>query len=168
MRDIVDVYLKNVAAHAIEDALACLAPDFELEFAGAGFALTKSQTATALEWDVGANGSLEWHFAEESSSSVTVVGSEGNDFLDLVGVGRLAFRSIYTIASTGLISRQLHDVTWGEVSLPEAMAPLIEWASEYELEELNEIYPAGQMSYSGPMATRWVRLAQKWKADKSA
>ncbi len=161
-QQIVGAYLEHVADHAIEDALACLAPDFILEFEGAGFTLTKAQTARALEWDVGANGRLDWRVVEELPPLVTIAGSEGNDFLDMIGVGSLDFQSIYTVAAAGLISRQLHEVSWGEVSLEDAMAPLTAWASEHAPEELNEICPEGQMVYSGPMAVRWVQLAQEW------
>ncbi len=163
-RRIVDGYLEYLAHHAIEDALARLAPDFGFEFAGAGFTLTKSQTARALEWDFGANSRLDWRVVEESPRAVTVLGSEGNDFLDLIGVGPLDFRSVYTVAATGLISHQLYEVSWGEVSIEDGMAPLTAWAAEHEPEELEEIYPGGHMVYSGAMAVRWVRLAQEWKS----
>ena len=166
--DIVRAYLEHVAGHTIEGALACLAPEFELEFAGAGFTMAKSQAATALEWDVGANGRLDWRVVDESPNTVTIQGSEGNDFLDLIGVGPLEFRSVFTISPTGLISRQLHEASWGEVSLSDAMLPLTTWASEHEPEELAELYPGGTMSYSGPMAVRWVRLAEKWKDSTSS
>ncbi len=165
--DIVGAYLEHVADHAIQDALACLAPEFKLEFAGAGFTMEKGQAATALEWDVGANGRLDWQLVDESLDTVTIRGSEGNDFLDLIGVGPLGFRSVFTISPTGLISHQLHEVSWGELSLSDAMVPLTMWASEHESEELAEIYPGGKMSYSGPMAVRWVRLAEKWKGGTS-
>ncbi len=165
--EIVGAYLGHLGDHSLQEALACLAPEFELEFAGAGFTLAKGQAATALEWDVGANGRLEWQLVEESLRTVTIQGSEGNDFLDLVGVGRLAFRSVFTLSPTGLISRQLHEVTWGKVSLSEAMIPLTAWASEHESAELAEIYPGEQMTYSRSMAVRWVRLAKKWKGATS-
>ena len=168
MRNIVETYLGHVADHSVEHALACLAPDFILQFAGSGFSLTKAQAANALEWDVGANGRLRWSVIEESQTSVTVEGSEGNDFLDLVGIRPISFRSIYTVAPSGRISRQLHSVTWGDLSLEDAMAPLTAWAAQHEPQELNEIYPAGQMSYSGPMAARWVRLAQRWRSALSS
>jgi hypothetical protein len=166
--DVVGTYLRYLADHSIEEALACLAPDFALEFAGAGFSMTKDQAATALGWDAGANGRLEWEVADETPPTVTIQGSEGNDFLDLIGIGRLAFRSVFTVSITGLISHQSHGVSWGDVALPEAMAPLIAWASEYESQELAEIYPKQQMSYSQPMAIRWVRLAKKWKAEATS
>ena len=161
--DIVATYLGHVSNHSLQEALACLTPEFELGFAGSEFTLGKSQTATALEWDVGANGRLEWRPVDESSHTVTIQGSEGNDFLDLIGVGRLSFRSVFTVSVDGLIARQVHDVSWGEVGLSEAMIPLTAWASEHEPEELAEIYPGEQMTYSRPMAVRWVRLARKWK-----
>jgi hypothetical protein len=165
--DIVGAYLNHVADHALHGALACLDPEFELEFAGAGFTMAKSQAATALEWDVGANGRLDWRVVDDSPDTVTIQGSEGNDFLDLIGVGPLAFRSVFTISPTGLISHQLHEASWGEVSLADAMIPLTTWAAEHEPEELAEIYPGGTMSYSGPMAVRWVRLAERWKDSPS-
>ena len=166
--DIVTVYLDHLADHATQDALNCLAPNFEMEFAGAGFTMSKSQAATALEWDAGANGRLDWRLVDESPRTVTIQGSEGNDFLDLVGIGALGFRSVFTISPPGLISHQLHETSWGAVSLSDAMAPLISWASEHDPEELTEIYPEGKMSYSGPMAVRWVRLAEKWKDKTTA
>ncbi len=165
--DLVGAYLTHLADHAIQDALACLAPDFELEFAGAGFTMTKDQAATALEWDLGANGRLDWRLVDASPLRVTIQGSEGNAFLDLIGVGELNFRSTFTVSPTGLISHQLHQVSWGEVSLSDAIIPLTAWASKHEAEELAEIYPGGQMSYSAPMAVRWVRLAEKWKGATS-
>lgn len=163
-RRIVDEYLDRLADHAIEDALTYLAPDFVLEFRGEGTRLSKTQTASALEWDFGAGGRLDWIVGEESLGSVTVHGSEGNDFLDLIGVGLLSFRSVYTIAPSGLIIRQLHEVSQGEVSIENGMAPLIAWAAEADPEELNELYPGEQMVYTGPMAVRWVRLAKEWQA----
>ncbi len=165
---VVRLYLDHLVDHATLNALACLAPEFEMEFAGAGFTMSKSQAATALEWDAGANGRLDWQVVDESPRMVTIQGSEGNDFLDLIGIGTLGFRSVFTISSNGLISHQLHETSWGEVSLSDAMAPLISWASEHDPKELAEIYPEGQMSYSGPMAVRWVRLAEKWKGRTSA
>lgn len=162
--DIVSEYLGHLADHSVQDALGCLAPDFEMEFAGAGFKLTKDQAATALEWDAGANGRLEWQVVDESSSTVTIQGSEGNDFLDLVGIDAVGFRSVFTVSPAGLIAHQLHEPSWGPVSLADAMAPLIAWASEHDAEELAAIYPEGRMSYSGPMAVRWVRLAQRWRS----
>ena len=128
LQQTVGTYLEHVSAHAIEDALACLAPDFILEFEGTGVTLTKAQTARALEWDVGANGRLDWRVVEEVPPLVTIVGSEGNDFLDLIGVGSLDFQSVYTVAAAGLISHQLHEVSRGEVSFEDAMAPLTAWA----------------------------------------
>jgi hypothetical protein len=168
MLDIVRRYLDHLADHATQDALGCLAPDFELEFAGGGFKMSKDQAATALEWDAGANGRLDWRVVDESWPTVTIQGSEGNDFLDLVGIGPIAFRSAFTISPSGLIAHQLHETSWGAVSLSDAMAPLIAWASEHDPEELAEIYPEGRLSYSGPMAVRWVRLAGKWKAATTA
>ena len=126
----------------------------------------KDQTATALEWDVGANGRLDWKLVDESPHAATVQGSEGSDFLDLIGVGRLAFRAVFTLSPTGLICHHLHESSGGEISIQEAMLPLTTWASEHEPEELAAIYPGEQISYSGPMAVRWVRLAEKWK-DRS-
>lgn len=163
--DIVGTYLRHLADHSLEEALACLTPDFAIEFAGAGFSMTKTQAATALEWDVGAKGRLDWEVVDETPQTVTIQGLEGNDFLDLIGIGRLPFRAVFTVSSVGLISRQLHDVSWGEVSLPEAMAPLIAWASEHDPQELAHIYPEQQMSYSRPMAIRWVRLAKRWQDE---
>jgi len=126
--------------------------------------MTMEQLAQALEWDAGANGRLDWHIAEEAPSSVTIEGSEGNEFLDLLGIESLGFRSVYTVGMSGLISHQLHEVSWGAVSLADAMAPLVAWATENEAGELDEIYRGGQMSYSGPMAVRWVQLARRWKS----
>jgi hypothetical protein len=134
-----------------------------MEFAGAGFSMSKSQAATALEWDAGVNGWLEWQLVAESPRAVTIQGYEGNDFLDLIGISTLKFRSVFTVSPTGLISHQLHETSWGDVSLSDAMAPLISWTSEYDAVELVEIYPEGKMSYSRPTAVRWVRLADKWR-----
>ncbi len=167
-RQIVGVYLGYLADHALEQALACLSPDFALEFAAAGFSMTRAQAATALDWDAGVNGRLDWEVSDETPSTVTIQGFEANDFLELIGIGRLAFRSVFTVSATGLISHQFHETSWGEVSLQDAMAPLIAWASEHEAQELSEIYAEQQMSYTRPMAIRWVRLAKKWKTAVSS
>lgn len=162
--DTVEAYLTDVAVHDLTSALERLSEEFTLEFAGGDFSLGKDDAARAMEWDVGADGRLTWTVVDASPRQVTVEGTEGNDFLDLLDVGSLDFRSTFTVDSGGAIVGQLHEVDWGDTTLDEAMAPLLAWAEVHAPEELEALRPGGRMVYTRPMAERWVALARRWRA----
>lgn len=161
--DAVDRYLTRTNEHDVPGALDCLADSFELRFAGSEYAMTKDSLADALAWDAGAGGHNEWHVVEVDGPRVTVEGRETNEFLELLGIESLHFRSTYVVDDDGRIASQTHAVDWGDVTLEDAMEPLIAWASRNEPEELEAIYPEGRMVYTEEMARRWVALARRWR-----
>lgn len=161
--DVVDRYLTRTNEHDVPAALDCLADSFELRFAGSEYAMTKDGLADALAWDAGTNGHNEWRVVEVDGPKVTVEGRETNEFLELLGIESLRFRSTFEVDDDGRILRQTHAVDWGDVTLGDALEPLIAWASRNEPDELEEIYPEGRMVYTEEMAGRWVALAHRWR-----
>lgn len=161
--DAVERYLTRTNEHDVPGALACLADSFELRFAGSEYAMRKDGLADALAWDAGTGGHNEWRVVEVDGRKVTVEGRETNEFLEILGIEALRFRSIFEVDDDGRIASQTHAVDWGDVTLEDAMEPLIAWASRNEPEELAAIYPEGRMVYTEEMARRWVALARRWR-----
>ena len=159
----VNRYLTHLNEHNVRAALDCLAETFQLQFSGTDYVMSKEAAADALAWDAGAKGHLEWQVVSADERRVTVEGRETNEFLSLIGVGSLAFRSTFEVTERGKIERQSHHVDWGPVTLEAAMKPLVEWALQHEPDELAEIYPNGRMLYTRSMAERWVALARRWR-----
>jgi hypothetical protein len=155
-------YLQAINDHDIDSALDCLADDFELRFAGSSFVMSKEGAAQAIGWDAGANGRLAWHVADSRGEEVTVHGRESNEFLELVGIGSLRFRSSFQVSDTGIRS-QFHEVDWDAVPLEAAMKPLLDWAAEHDPDEVAELRPEGRMVYTRESAERWVDLARRWR-----
>ena len=139
-----------------------------LRFSGTEYAMSKEGAAQALAWDAGANGRIEWRVVSADDKHVTIEGHETNEFLALIGVGSLAFRSTFEVTEHGAIASQSHHVDWGRVTLETAMEPLVTWASKHEPDELANIYPAGQMVYTQEMAERWVALARRWHVRRES
>lgn len=162
--DTVVRYLTLANEHDVPAALACLADSFELRFAGSGYAMTKDAVVDALAWDAGTGGHHEWRVVEADGPTVTVEGRETNEFLELLGIEALPFRSTFEVGDDGRIRGQTHAVDWGDVTLEDAMDPLVAWASRNEPEELDAIYPEGRIVYTEEMARRWVALARRWRA----
>lgn len=161
--DAVERYLTRTNEHDAPAALGCLADSFELRFAGSEFAMTRDALADALAWDAGTGGHHEWRVVEVDGPEVTVEGRETNEFLALLGIEALRFRSTFEVDDDGRILGQTHAVDWGDVTLEDAMGPLVAWASRDEPEELEAIYPEGRMVYTEEMARRWVALARRWR-----
>ena len=157
-------YLTHIDSHDVEAALSCLADTFELEFPGTGYSMTKEDARSALEWDAGTGGKLNWRIVDRAGRQLTIQGHETNQFLELIGIGELAFRSTFEVTEAGRIGRQIHEIDWGPTTLGQAMEPLLAWASENAPDDLAEIYPDGRMIYTRPMAERWVALARRWQS----
>lgn len=164
---VVNRYLSLVNQHDIEGALGCLSETFELQFGDSDNVVTKGAMANALRWDAGTNGHLDYKVVESDGSEVIIEGHESNDFLSLIGIVGLSFRSRFEVSERGLIERQAHHVDWGSVTIDVAMEPLIEWASVEEPEELKQIYPNGRLVYTERAAERWVALAKRWRESVS-
>ncbi len=143
--------------------MSCLSETFQLEFAGTDFTMPKASARRALEWDVGTNGQVEWEIERVTTQEVRIVGHETNDFLQLIGIGKLAFRSRFEV-SAGVITQQVHEVDWGDTSIDEALRPAVEWATAREPDELAAIYPEGRLEYTRDMGERWVSLLRRWRA----
>lgn len=162
----VDRYLTLANEHDVPAALGCLADSFELRFVGSEFAIGKDAIADALAWDAGTDGQNEWRVVGTDGPRVTVEGQETNEFLSLLGIEALRFRSTFEVDDDGRIASQTHRVEWGDVTLEDAMEPLVAWASRHEPEELDAIYPEGRMVYTEEMGLRWVALARRWREDE--
>ncbi len=157
-------YLGRLNDHEIHRALEHLAEGFQLEFKG-GPTLGKADLTNALGWDAGTQGRVEWRIVSETSDAIAVEGEETNKFLALLDIEPLAFRSEFRFNDDGLISHQVHDVDWSGVSVSDALAPAIEWATEHARDELEQAYPQGKMVYSEETGRRWVALLQRWQAE---
>ena len=166
-RDVLASYLAQLNDHEIHRALEHLAEEFRLEFKG-GPTLSKSDLSSALGWDAGTQGRLEWSIVSETLETIAVEGEETNEFLTLLLIEPLAFRSEFRFNDDGLISHQVHDVDWTGVSVSDALAPAIEWATEHALDELAQAYPQGKMVYSEETGRRWVVLLRRWQAETGA
>lgn len=158
----VNRYLSAVDRHDIDAALALLADDFELRFRG-GPTMDREALARAMGWDVGTQGSLEWEVVSEEGAEITVEGTETNEFLRLLGVPPLPFRSRFTVNEDRLIEHQLYEVDWSGVSMEDELAPAVRWAEEHAPGELAEIYPGRKLVYTEEMGRRWVALLKRWK-----
>ena len=167
-RHAVERYLEAINAHDTDTALGCLAANFELRFSGSDYVMSREAAASAVGWDVGANGRLSWKVVSADENQVTIEGSETNDFLQLIGIGDLKFRSTYGVSPDGMIESQKHEVDWGILSLDAAMKPLIAWAAETAPAELEQIFPDGRMVHDAATARRWVTLARRWQLGTSS
>ena len=163
---VAEKYLTCLAAHDITAALELLSDSFVLEFEG-GPSLDKAGLAKALGWDTGTEGSLEWQIVSEGPRDVTFEGHETNQFLSLIGVDPLEFRSRFEVDDEGRIQKQVHATDWSGVSIPDALAPAIEWATEHAPAELEGAYPNGAMVYSEESGRRWVALLRRWRSATS-
>lgn len=161
-RAIVTAYLDAVNRHDIDGALACLSDDFTLEFVG-GPAMGKAGMASAMGWDAGVGGRVQWEVVEEGAREVAVDGTESNEFFRLLGVGPLPFRSRFRVDDHGRIVRQRHQSQGPGSDYASALAEAVAWAERKEPEELAEIYPNGELVYSEAMGRRWVALLRRWK-----
>lgn len=166
----VEAYLAALSRHDLGAAGAFLAEDATMAFAGAEFEMTKPQILTALGWDVGANGrfSYETLTHENTPDNVVVIAlTETNEFLDLLDLPPLEAKMTFTVNDASLIQTILYKQT-GEGSadpgaIQRALEPAVAWAREDRPEELEEIYPDGQIQYRRETAVRWVRLLREWR-----
>jgi hypothetical protein len=161
----IDRYLTLVNRHDVKAALACLSDSFELRFGGSDYTMGKDAMASAMGWDAGVKGRLEYSVIEADGGQVVIEGHESNDFLKLLGIVSLSFRSRFTVDNEGLVERQEHHVDWGNVTLEIAMKPLIDWASEHEPDEMAEIFTNGHPLYTEEAAQRWVAMAKRWRSS---
>ncbi len=164
--EVVARYLARLNEHDVPGALEHLADGFQLEFAN-GPTLSKADLASALGWDAGTQGRVEWRIASPSPSEIAVEGQETNEFLSLLHIEPLDFRSRFRVNDDGLILHQVHDVDWTGASVSDSLAPAIEWAAEHAPDELARAYPGGRMIYSEETGRRWVALLRRWRADTS-
>lgn len=160
---VVRAYLDRVNAHDVDGAMAFLEPDFELEFEGTDARMDRDGARRALEWDAGVNGRLLWSIVADDEVTVTVEGAESNDFLELLGIDALGFRSCFHVDAADRIARQVHRADWPDPPLDEALAPAVAWAQQYEPEEIADLYRDGQIVYTRHMAIRWVALLRRWR-----
>jgi len=164
-KDTVELYREAANRHQVEDALSYLAEDFTLRFVGTDFELSKSDVGRALGWDAGASGHITWEKVSSEADSATYEGRETNDFLQLIGIEELRFRSTFQLNGDGKLIRQHYESLPGQYpSVEDAMKPAVEWASRHRPSELQEIYPNGRLEYSEEMAQRWVMLLREWRA----
>lgn len=162
-RAVVASYLDATSRHDIDAALRHLSDDFELEFVG-GPSIGKDALKSALGWDRGVGGRLEWEWgADAGGPEVVVEGRETNAFFQLLGVDPLPFRSRFVVGDGGLITRQRHEASGPGAGYDEALARAVEWAQEHEPGELAQIYPEGRLRYSEAMGRRWVALLRRWR-----
>lgn len=155
-------YYDAVQRHDVDATLAHLADDFEIDFGG-GAVMDKKGAAVAYGWDAGVGGRVDWRIVEQEERSIVVQGEERNDFLELLGIDRIPFRSTFNIDDDGRIARQTYQADWGSHSVPDAMAPAIEWARVNAPEDLAEAYPEERLVYSEASARRWVALLRQWR-----
>jgi len=163
-KDTVELYREAVNRHEVEEALSYLAEDFTLRFVGTDFEMSKSDARRALGWDAGANGHIEWEKVTGNAEHLTYEGKETNDFLQLIGIEELRFKTTFELDGDGQIREQLYELHLGQASPEEAMKPAVDWALRHRPSELHEIYPDGRLEYSEEMARRWVKLLREWKA----
>lgn len=165
--EIIERYRQAVNEHDLHRALACLASGFRLHFVGSEYSLSKEALSKAMGWDAGANGHVEWRQVGSSGSSFSYEGRESNEFLRLLGIPHLKFQTAFSVNSEGLIEAQRYQLLPDQPSSQEAMKPAVEWARRHRPQELEEIYPGGQMAYSEEMARRWILLLKEWRASSS-
>jgi len=65
----------------------------------------------ALGW-AGTEGRVDWRITDEDADEITIESEETNEFLRLLGVEPLRFRSRFSFGDGGLIARQAHEVDW--------------------------------------------------------
>ena len=156
-------YLRHVNDHDVEGALAHLAEDFRLSFPN-GPELDRSAMESAMGWDAGTEGRVDWESIEsEEPDEIAIRGQETNEFLRLLGIPPLPFRSHFRFDDAGLILRQRHAVEWPDPPVEEALAPAVAWAEVNEPETLAEIYPDGHLVYSEAKGRRWLGLLRRWR-----
>lgn len=161
-RAVVASYLGATGRHDVDAALRHLSDDFELQFVG-GPSIGADGLRSALEWDRGVDGRLEWDWVAAAVTEVVVEGRETSAFFQLLGVEPLPFRSRFLVSEEGLISRQRHEVHAPGAGYEEALARAVAWAEQHEPGELARIYPEGRLVYSEAMGRRWVALLRRWR-----
>lgn len=154
-------YLGAINRHATGEAMSYLRDDFVLEF-GSGPKLGKPAVESALGWDAGTDGRIEWNVTEERANVIVIEGEETNEFLRLLGFEPLPFRSRFTFGDEGRIAHQAHEADWSGMSVDEALEPVVEWARTAAPEKLEEVYPEGRMTYTEAAGRGWVALLRRW------
>ena len=163
----VELYRAALNNHDIETAMSLLAEDYKLRFVGTEFVMSKADLPRMLGWDSGVNGHVEWDVVKGEAEALTFEGRERNDFFELLGIAHLRFRTTFRLDVKGKIIEQLYETHPGQPSSEEAMKPAVEWASQHNPAELQEVYPDGQMVYTEEMARRWVALLTEWRSSRS-
>ncbi|MDX1393849.1 MAG: nuclear transport factor 2 family protein [Gemmatimonadota bacterium] len=159
-------YMEAINRHDTRAALACLSRDFVLEFPG-GAKLDRGGMESALGWDAGTKGRVEWSVVAERGNVITIEGEETNEFLRLLEIGPLPFESRFELDDHGLIAKQMHRTDWGGVSVEEALSPVLAWARQAAPAELAEVYPDGRMTYTEEAGRAWVDLLRRWSRSQS-
>ncbi len=165
-RRLLEQYLGAINRHEVAEALAYLADSFVLEFSS-GPKLDKRGVENALGWDAGTEGRVEWRITEEEANALTVEGEETNEFLRLLGIEPLQFRSRFSFGEDGLIAGQRHEVDWSGVSVNQALSPAVAWARDNAADELAEVYPDEQMTYTARAGRGWVSLLRRWSESRT-
>lgn len=173
-RRVVVRYLEAVADHDFPGALALLADDFELVFAGGGM-LGKRAMASAMGWDAGTGSVLRWEVVSAQDREVVVEAEETNEFLRLLELGPWPFRSRFTVDGGGRIVRQEYRVEQagppveerlGPVLAP-VLAPVLGMRPGGEPGALDGIHSEETgLVHTEEAGRRWVALLQRWRAAR--
>lgn len=163
----VEVYLRALNQHDLKAAGELLSDDVAMVFVGTEYKMNKPQIMDALSWDVGTNGEFSYEILNAELEQVVLELAEINDFLRLLDMPPLQAQMQFTVNERSLIQSISYEskgtASADPKSVHRALEEPVDWARTNAREELDAIYPDGQLHYTRKSGERWVRLLRDWK-----
>jgi hypothetical protein len=159
------IVVDYLTADTLEEALACLSPEYRLWFEtreGAG--LSKSEVAEMLQWDFALHPKRRFSPVRREDGAYVFEVHEENDFSRLIDFPGWDAVSSFWLDEAGLIKGQLYVPRAGQPEWRPYLEPALPWLREHRAGELERIFPQGRLHQSAEAARRWVKVLADWRA----
>lgn len=166
MKQHFDTYMQAVRQHDIEEILSLMDDDFQLHFTEFGITMAKNDMPDVLGWDKAVSGSVTFGNLQVEGDTVSAIFTEKNEFFRLLGIDSLQAEVTYTFNENGKLIKQTYTPLPIQPDFQQPLQAVIDWAKKNRPEELEAIYPNGQMVFNEKMGRRWVALLKEWEAQE--
>jgi hypothetical protein len=152
-----------IEKHDTEGALDLLAEDFVFRSSDSKFRIDKRQFRDVIEFDSAVNSKARYLVEDERDGSITLVVTESNDFLRLIGIREQKLRVTFVIRGGKIQEEVLRELLHEGPSYQQAMEPLVEWAKLNRPEAFAKVFGATGAKFTGETAPIWLSLARAWR-----
>jgi len=162
---IVEEFLGAANRHDIAAALDLLADDFVFRDDESGDGTDKAWMEELFGWDkeIDAQASYNKLTVDEDG---TVFGefAETNLLYAELGMKETRCALRFRVEAGKIVEQAIEQAIGDGPTFEDSLEPFLIWADENAPEELDDIQPEGQISFTAEMARKWLALIRKWKA----